>query len=147
MLMHLRQQQLKYHCALKCGTVSRFALPLWGIWVCFLALGIGPVFCVGASASSPMPQNAPIILRGTLGSLPGRGPVLKLGPKDYVLQGQSAYILHTLEDKRLLNHEPEGGGSRGPGGVFVAQRVTDINHGNLSKIQYACESSNTTTVH
>jgi hypothetical protein len=146
MLMHLRQQQLKYHCALKCGTVSRFARPLWGIWVCFLALGIGPVFCVGASASSPMPQNAPIILRGTLGSLPGRGPVLKVGPKDYVLQGQSAYILHTLEDKRLLNHELQLVGTLGPGGDFVVQRMYDIHHGKLYKIQYYCEVCNITYV-
>jgi hypothetical protein len=144
MLTHRDKQPSKF--AFGRGTASRFAQLFLIMLVFLLALGTGSVFCLGAARPAPKPQNAPIVLRGTLGSLPGRGPVLKVGPKDYVLQGQSPYILHTLEDKRLLNHELQLVGTMGPGGDFVVQRMYDIHNGKLYKIQYYCEVCNITYV-
>ncbi|MDE3178070.1 MAG: hypothetical protein KGM47_00305 [Acidobacteriota bacterium] len=86
------------------------------------------------------------VLRGTLGVMPGKAPVLEVAGRDYVLQGQSPYLLHVLEDKRLLHQELQLEGSAAAGGAFVVDRIFAVRNGKLYKIQYYCSVCNITYV-
>lgn len=96
----------------------------------------------GQVTTPSKPGSAPEVIRGTLGLLAGKGPALMTAEKEYILQGQSPYILHVLEDKRLLNQELQLEGARGPGGTFVVSRFYAVRNGMLYKIQYYCEVCN-----
>lgn len=98
--------------------------------------------------ATPKPQgvNSLVVVRGTLISIPGKGPALKAASHEYVLQGQSAYLLHTLEDKRLLNHELQLVGTVGPDETFTVQKLYDVHNGKLYHVQYYCEVCNITYV-
>ncbi|MGH9353017.1 MAG: hypothetical protein ACRD2G_12795 [Terriglobia bacterium] len=85
---------------------------------------------------------SPVTLRGTLSALAGKGPALMMPQKEYVLSGQSPYILHVLEDKRLLNQELQLEGTPGPDGTFVVSRLYAVRSGKLYKIQYYCQVCN-----
>ncbi|HEX5482206.1 MAG TPA: hypothetical protein VFZ08_06225 [Terriglobia bacterium] len=112
-------------------------------FACLLAFAAVPIL---ASPAPPKPQSSLVILRGTLSSVSGKNPVLTANGKEYTLAGQSSYILRTLQDKRLLNHELQVVGTQGPNGDFVVQRMYDIHNGKLYKIQYYCEVCNITYV-
>src|SRR5579872_1138178 len=45
------------------------------------------------------------VLQGTLITVSGTGPVLKVESKQYPLAGWNSHIFHTLQDKRLQNDE------------------------------------------
>ncbi|MGH9398080.1 MAG: hypothetical protein ACRD18_14670 [Terriglobia bacterium] len=85
-------------------------------------------------------------MRGTLGAAAGKGPSLDTPQKNYVLQGQSPYLLHVLEDKRLLNQELQVEGTAGADGTFVVDHIYAVRNGKLYKIQYYCEVCNITYV-
>ncbi len=98
--------------------------------------------------ATPKPQevNGLTVVRGTLVSIPGKGPALKGASREYVLEGQSEYLLRTLEDKRLLNHELQLVGTEGPDGTFTVQKLYDVHNGKLYHVQYYCEVCNITYV-
>lgn len=102
--------------------------------------------CPCVSRASSLSGQAPMIVRGTLGSLPGNQPTLQVGQKAYKLAGQSSYLLHTLQDKRLLHQELQLVGTIGPKGDFVVQRLYAVRDGKLYKVQYYCEVCNITYV-
>jgi hypothetical protein len=113
--------------------------------VCLAGLFFALSFAMGLMAA-PQPSRQPMVLRGNLGLLPGNVPTLQTEDKTYRLAGQSPYILHTLEDKRLLHQELQLVGTVGPGGDFVVQRLYALRNGKLYKIQYYCEVCNITYV-
>jgi hypothetical protein len=86
------------------------------------------------------------VIQGTLGIQAGKGPTLMTAQKTYILQGQSPYILHVLEDKRLLNQELQLEGTKGANGTFVVSRLYAVRNGRLYKVQYYCEVCNITYV-
>ncbi|MGH9405832.1 MAG: hypothetical protein ACRD3D_08365 [Terriglobia bacterium] len=85
-------------------------------------------------------------IRGVLGTKAGKGPILRAGQREYILQGQSPYLLHVLEDKRLANQELQLQGTTGGGGAFVVSRVYAVRNGKLYKIEYYCNVCNITYV-
>ncbi len=97
----------------------------------------------GASGSTP---RGLVILQGTLGALPGNQPTLITTAKRFKLAGQSAYILRTLQDKRLLNQQLQLIGMVGPDGDFVVQKLFAVHNGKLYRIQYYCSVCNITYV-
>lgn len=105
-----------------------------------LALAGPPAQAQSASA------NGLVTIRGTLVSVSGKGPALESAGKQYALQGQSPYLLHTLEDKRLLNQELQLTGTLVPGGALVVQKLYAVKGGKLYHVQYYCEVCNITYV-
>ncbi|MGH9343765.1 MAG: hypothetical protein ACRD19_08395 [Terriglobia bacterium] len=99
-----------------------------------------------ASGQAAQASASPIVIRGTLSALAGKGPALMMPQREYVLSGQSPYILHVLEDKRLLNQELQLEGTPGPDGTFVVSRLYAVRSGKLYKIQYYCQICNITYV-
>jgi hypothetical protein len=87
-----------------------------------------------------------MILVGTLAELSGNQPALRTPTKSFKLAGQSAYILRTLQDKRLLNQQLQLIGTMGPDGDFVVQRLFAVRDGKLYRIQYYCPVCNITYV-
>ncbi|HEV2419173.1 MAG TPA: hypothetical protein VGX94_15360 [Terriglobia bacterium] len=115
-------------------------------WVKYGALGsilILAFAALSAARGQTISRSAsPIIIRGTLGAIAGKGPVLVMPQKEYALNGQSPYLLHVLEDKRLVNQELQLEGTPGPGGSFVVSRIYAVRDGKLYKIQYYCQVCN-----
>ena len=99
----------------------------------------------GQAVMPPNPNKVDagsVIIRGALSTLAGKGPALVTSQKQYILSGQSPYILHVLEDKRLLNQELQLEGAPGPDGTFVVSRLYAVRNGKLYKIQYYCQVCN-----
>lgn len=101
---------------------------------------------VARPVQAPKPQQSLTVIRGALGAIPGKGPFLTSGGKQVLLSGQSAYILKTLEDKRLLNQELQLTGTFTPDGSFSVQKLYAVRDGKLYRIQYYCEICNITYV-
>lgn len=116
-------------------------LPTAFVSALVLALSIG-----ASAAASAQPAKPPITIQGTLSLLPGNQPALETGQKTYRLSGQSPYLLHTLQDKRLAHQELQVIGTPGPGGDFVVQRLFAVHNGKLYKVEYYCEVCNITSV-
>lgn len=96
-----------------------------------------------ARGQAAQPRAASLMtIRGTLSEVAGKGPELAMSQREYILSGQSPYILHVLEDKRLVNQELQLEGTPGPGGVFVVSRLYAVKNGKLYKIQYYCQVCN-----
>lgn len=128
-----------------CGKPLR-RLILAGVGACFLLLTYAPFSeARGQLHATPSPASGALVVRGTLGMVAGKGPSLSTAQRDYVLRGQSPYLLHVLEDKRLLGQELQLEGTRS-GGAFVVSRVLAVRDGKLYKIQYYCEVCHITYV-
>lgn len=116
---------------------------------CILVLALVPPLLLSVpglgAAASPAGQ-VPIVLRGSLNARPGNQRALDTGQKSYTLAAQSPYLLHTLQDKRLLHQELQLLGTVAPDGDFVVQRLYAVHNGRLYKIQYYCEVCNITYV-
>jgi hypothetical protein len=112
---------------------------------CVGALVLALTIAAGATAS-PQAARGLIVVEGTLSSLPGNQPTLETSQKTYRLAGQSPYLLHTLQDKRLLHQELQLLGTVGPNGDFVVQRLFAVRNGKLYKVEYYCEVCNITYV-
>jgi hypothetical protein len=112
---------------------------------CLLVLLAGFSSLVYGAAKGSV-ENSPTVVRGTLGALPGKQPELKTPGKTYRLAGQSPYILHTLQDKRLLNQELQLVGTLQSNGEFVVQKLYAVHGGKLYKVQYYCDVCNITYV-
>lgn len=71
------------------------------------------------------------------------GPELQeRGGKDVRLAAVSSYLLHTLEDPRLLNREVRVEGSMKPDGSFEAARLFTVRDGKLYRVRYYCNVCN-----
>lgn len=135
------QEKRRIRCSVQESGARSFRLP--AVVVCALALALP----LGVSASaSPQPSRGPVVVEGTLSSLPGNRATLETSQKTYRLTGQSPYISRTLRDKRLLHQELQLIGTVGPGGDFVVQKLFAVHNGKLYKIQYYCEVCNITYV-
>jgi hypothetical protein len=99
--------------------------------------------------AQPSAQASPgdvIKIQGTLLSIPGKGPMLKTVQRTYQLEGQSDYLLHTLEDKRLLNRELRLVGTVQADGSFEVQKIFTVRDGKLYRIRYHCDVCNIAAV-
>lgn len=114
---------------IKCGALGSILI------LALAAMGVARGQIVSRSAN-------PVIIRGMLSTIAGKGPALMMPQKEYVLSGQSPYLLHVLEDKRLMNQELQLEGTPGPDGSFVVSRIYAVREGKLYKIQYYCQVCN-----
>ncbi|MGH9326035.1 MAG: hypothetical protein ACRD2B_05025 [Terriglobia bacterium] len=124
-------------------SLDRHRIPFLSILILLVVL---PAVDWVQAAPKPQQLNTVEVVRGTLTSIPGKGPALKTTSREYVLAGQSSYLLHTLEDKRLLSHELQLVGTAGPDGTFTVQKLYDVHNGKLYHVQYYCEVCNITYV-
>lgn len=81
-------------------------------------------------------------LQGELLVIEGTGPVLRAAGKDYPLSARTSWLLHTLEDKRLLNREICAEGSIQPDGSFKVMHFYTVKNGKLFRVRYFCEVCN-----
>ncbi|MGH9469547.1 MAG: hypothetical protein ACRD1N_04295 [Terriglobia bacterium] len=125
--------------------VPALALMLASVLLMTAALALGGHSALAAQ-SRPASANGLVTVLGTLTNVPGKGPALESAGKEYVLQGQSAYLLHTLQDKRLLNQELQLTGAIAPGGALVVRKLYAVRNGKLYHVQYYCEVCNITYV-
>lgn len=94
------------------------------------------------AATRQVASPEPVEIRGSLDQIAGQAPRLDLAGKQYTLAGQSTYLLHVLEDKRLKGQQLQLTGEAGPGGTFVVSRIYVVRSGKLYKIQYYCQVCN-----
>ena len=62
--------------------------------------------------------------------------------KDVPLAATTTYLLHTLEDHRLVNREVRLEGTMKPDGRFEVAHLYTIRDGKLYKVRYYCEICN-----
>jgi hypothetical protein len=98
-------------------------------------------------ASSPALVQIPTA--GGLESLQGRlivagggGPALKTTQSDYTLSAKTSYLLHTLQDQRLLNREVRVEGTLKPDHTFEVAHLFTVRDGKLYKVRYYCDICN-----
>lgn len=108
---------------------------LWSVLMCAAS-------CVARSAGPAAYANAPLALQGTLLSVPGTGPVLRIHGKDTTLAGNTSFLFHILQDKRLVKREVRLEGEMKPDGTFEVQRLYTVRNGKFYKIRYFCEVCN-----
>ena len=110
--------------------------------VLFLALAS---FMVGISSpalgQSPS-TNAFETLQGRLSVAGGGGPTLKTALRDYTLSAKSTYLVHTLQDQRLLNREVRVEGTLKPDHTFEVSHLFRVRDGRLYKVRYYCDICN-----
>ena len=112
-----------------------------------LILGLSLLGGSAKAISGPQITKGGVIkIQGILLSIPGKGRVLKTAERDYQLEGQSAYLLHTLEDKRLLSREMRLVGAVQPDGSFQVQKIFTVRDGRLYRVQYYCNVCNIVAV-
>lgn len=100
------------------------------------AFAASPAFCLG-------PTTKPLtVLQGQLTLLPGNQPAVKVGGKVTPLAAEYAYLLHTLQDKRLAGREVRLEGSMKPDGTFDAAKLFTVRDGKLFRVRYYCEVCN-----
>jgi hypothetical protein len=97
----------------------------------------------------PLPVRAanltrlpPLPLDGKLLELPGTGPALRVKDKNYPLIARTTWLLHTLQDKRLTNHEIRVEGEWQPDGTLKVNHFYTIHNGKLFRVRYFCEVCN-----
>ena len=112
---------------------------------CALTLGCS-AFAAPAAAAANTRVSALQTLEGKLSLAPSDAPELKTSDKSYLLAGQSSYLTHTLEDKRLLNREIRVEGRMGAGGSFVVQKLFTVKDGKLYRVRYYCDVCNISAV-
>lgn len=87
-------------------------------------------------------HRATVTLEGKL-AMGQHGPELREhANKDIRLAAVSSYLLHTLEDPRLLNREVRLEGSMKPDGSFEAARLFTVRDGKLYRVRYYCDVCN-----
>lgn len=104
--------------------------------------GLG-LFLIAFAAPLDATPGAPrVTLQGKLGSVQGAGPVLHTLKKDFRLASKESYLLHTLEDKRLLGRELRLEGTANPDGSFNVEKFYTVRGGKLFRVRYYCEVCN-----
>jgi hypothetical protein len=93
-----------------------------------------------AQGQSPA-AGPPEILQGRLIEVGGQ-PTLKTTPHDYTLSVKSSYLLHTLQDQRLVNREVRVEGTPKPDGTFEVDHLFTVRDGKLYKVRYYCNVCN-----
>jgi hypothetical protein len=97
----------------------------------------------GAALPNQSSQTKPpATLEGKLVSLAGSGPTLKTAKKEYRLAGRTSYLFHTLQDKRLADHEVRLEGTEKSDGSFEVERIYTFHNGKLYRVRYYCEVCN-----
>jgi hypothetical protein len=143
MRMTARYKEEPRTCGGRAVTQRTTRLCCWLAAAAALLLACSGSGFAGASGSTP---RGLVVLQGTLGALPGNQPTLITPAKRFKLAGQSAYILRTLQDKRLLNQQLQLIGMVGPDGDFVVEKLFAVHNGKLYRIQYYCSVCNITYV-
>jgi hypothetical protein len=87
-----------------------------------------------------------IKIQGILFAEEGKVPVFKTSQGSYKLEGQSPYLLHTLQDKRLLKQELRLVGTVQPNGAFQVRKMFAVHGGKLYRIEYYCDVCNIVAV-
>src|SRR5581483_3622052 len=105
---------------------------------CIFAFALLPRLTFGQEESGK-PEKT---LQGELLVVEGTGPVLKAEGKDYPLSARTSWLLHTLEDKRLLRREIRAEGFMQPDGSFKVIHFYTIRNGRLFRVRYFCETCN-----
>ena len=112
-------------------------LRLW--FLCGLLLA-GMVTSAGwafGAQTKPLPA-----LQGTLLSVPGKCPLLKMAGKEQALSANTAYLLDTLADQRLANREVRVEGTMQPDGTFQVEWLYTVHNGKLYRVRYFCDVCN-----
>lgn len=113
-----------------------WVVPLAGVALPLAAL-------LGIASPLPSTQTKPLpALQGTLLSLPGKGPVLKMAGKEQALSADTPYLLDTLADKRLANREVRVEGTMQPDGTFQVEWLYTLHNGKLYRVRYFCNICN-----
>jgi len=81
-------------------------------------------------------------LQGTLLSVPGKGPALKMAGKEQALSANTPYLLDTLADKRLANREVRVEGTMQPDGTFQVEWLYTVRNAKLYRVRYFCNICN-----
>jgi hypothetical protein len=134
---------------------SKAALPEFGrtglgreppSWCCPTTLWALVSLTVAAALSPALGQGpangATEILQGRLVVASGGGPVLKTNERDYTLSAKSSYLLHTLQDQRLLGREVRVEGTLKPDHTFEVAHLFTVRDGKLYKVRYYCDICN-----
>lgn len=87
-------------------------------------------------------HRATVALEGKL-AMGQHGPELREhANKDIRLAAVSSYLLHTLEDPRLLNRQVRLEGTMKADGSFEAVRLFTVREGKLYRVRYYCDVCN-----
>ncbi len=111
---------------------------LHGIPICLLALTLLPTLALSQVETGKSEKT----LQGELLVIEGAGPVLRVEGKDYPLSARTSWLLHTLEDKRLLKREIRAEGAMQPDGSFKVMHFYTVKGGKLFRVRYFCETCN-----
>ena len=99
-----------------------------------------------AAMSSALGQSPsagpPEILQGRLMVVGGGLTTLKTAQRDYTLSAKTSYLLHTLQDQRLLNREVRVEGTLKPDRTFEVAHLFTVRDGKLYKVRYYCNVCN-----
>jgi hypothetical protein len=100
-----------------------------------------------ALAASPARAAQDVVQHGTfvegrLFSIPGQGPVVRVGGKNQALSATTPYLLHTLLDKRLANRQVRVEGAWKANGTFEVARLFTVKDGKLYRVRYFCRTCN-----
>ena len=87
-------------------------------------------------------EDASATMTGTLVSVPGGCPVLKVDAKTYTLLSDKPYLLHTLQDPRLAHREIRVEGTAKADGTFAVAKFFTVKYGKLFRVRYYCEVCN-----
>ncbi len=105
----------------------------------FLSALFLTAFAAGPKAS----QSKPLLtLQGNLISIQGIGPALHTQKKDYRLASKEPYLLHTLQDKRLLGRELRLEGTVNSDGSFNVEKLYTVHGDKTYRVRYYCEVCN-----
>ena len=99
------------------------------------------MFALPASGQVGEPKS-PQALQGKLLFLARTGPIVRTAKKDYQVSARTTYLLHTLQDKRLLNREVHLEGTLKPDGTLEVAKLYTVRNGQLYRVRYFCETCN-----
>ncbi len=93
---------------------------------------------LGQSPATRVPET----LQGRLIAADGGPLTLKTAQRDYTLSAKISYLLHTLQDERLLNREIRVDGILKSDGTFEVAHFFTVREGELYKVRYYCSICN-----
>ncbi len=109
----------------------------------FIAVAALASLVVILPASSAGQIRKPLdAIEGSLVQAEGGKVAVKSEGKDVAISARSSYLLHTLEDKRLVGREIRLEGVRKPDGSFEAWKFFTVRNGKLFRVRYYCDVCN-----
>jgi hypothetical protein len=106
------------------------------------AVFLGSAFVAPAGGAQTTKARPEIPADGKLVQSPGQGPILEVQGKLFHLSARTAWLFHTLQDKRLANREIRVEGEWQPDGTLKVNHVFTVRDGKLYRIRYFCEVCN-----